>query len=142
MVLALLAAGSKHESAMSTKTVGEKLFLKKGMTLRVISAPKGFVETLGQPDATVLSARSKQAADVVVLFTANRAALEAGLDRARQLMAPGGAFWLAYPKGTSKAKSDINRDSIREYAASLGLDTVSLIAIDEVWSCLRLKPAP
>ncbi len=110
------------------------------MTLRAISAPKGFVETLGQPDVTFLSVRSKQAADVVLLFTANRKALEAGLDRARQLVAPSGALWLAYPKGTSKAKSDINRDSIREYAATIGLDTVSLIAIDEVWSCLRLKP--
>jgi hypothetical protein len=126
---------------MSTKTVGQKLFLKKGMTLRVISAPKGFADMLGQPDVTFLSQRSKQAADVVLLFTANRDALEAELDRATQFMGPDGAFWLAYPKGTSKTKADINRDSIREYAASLGLDTVSLIAIDEIWSCLRLKPA-
>jgi len=38
-----------------------------------------------------------------------------------------------------EAKADINRDSIRQYAETLNLQTVSLIAIDDVWSALRLK---
>lgn len=50
-----------------------------------------------------------------------------------------GVLWIAYTKGTSKKASDINRDSIREYAATIGLDTVAQIAIDDDWSALRLK---
>jgi hypothetical protein len=50
-----------------------------------------------------------------------------------------GALWVAYVKGTSALKSDINRDSIREYVATVGLDTVAQIAIDHDWSALRLK---
>jgi hypothetical protein len=50
-----------------------------------------------------------------------------------------GVLWIAYAKGTSKKASDINRDTIREYAASIGLDTVAQIAIDGDWSALRLK---
>ena len=127
---------------MTPKTVGQKLFVKQGMTLRLMSAPDDFADRLRDLDATFLSARSKQPADLVLLFARNRQDLEAQLDRAAKPWLPAAALWLAYPKGTAKAKSDINRDSIREYAASIGLDTVSLISIDDVWSCFRLKPIP
>ena len=36
-------------------------------------------------------------------------------------------------------KSDINRDSIREYTQSVGLETVALIAVDDDWSAIRCK---
>ena len=124
---------------MGTKTVGEKLFLKKGKTIQVLSAPDDFAEIIGKHDATLASPRSKQPADVVLVFARNRGEMEAGLERARKLVAPDGALWLAYPKGTSKLKADIHRDSIREYAATVGLNTVSLIAINDIWSCIRLK---
>jgi hypothetical protein len=35
--------------------------------------------------------------------------------------------------------TDIHRDIIREYAASIGLKGVSLIAVDDTWSAMRLK---
>lgn len=49
-------------------------------------------------------------------------------------------LWFAYPKGTSKIKTDINRDTIRVTAAEFGLKTVTAISIDETWSALRLRP--
>jgi hypothetical protein len=36
-------------------------------------------------------------------------------------------------------KTDINRDTINAYAASLGLQGVAMISIDDDWSALRLK---
>jgi hypothetical protein len=123
------------------KTVCQKLFLKTGKTLRVISPPENFAELLGAHDAILLPERSKQQADVVLLFALNRAELEYRLEKAKLRVAPNGALWLAYPKGTSKLNSDIHRDTIREYAETLGLETVSLISIDDIWSCLRLKTA-
>ncbi len=36
-------------------------------------------------------------------------------------------------------KTDINRDSIVEYARSIGMEGVAMISIDEDWSALRLK---
>ena len=50
-------------------------------------------------------------------------------------------LWVAYPKGTSKMTTDINRDIIRNIAAEYGLSTVTAIAIDDTWSGLRLRPA-
>jgi len=47
---------------------------------------------------------------------------------------------VAYHKGTSQIKTDINRDSINAYASTLGFQGVAMISINEDWSALRLKP--
>lgn len=49
-------------------------------------------------------------------------------------------LWFAYPKGTSKIKTDINRDTIRVTGEEFGITTVTAIAIDETWSALRFRP--
>jgi hypothetical protein len=49
-------------------------------------------------------------------------------------------LWFAYPKGTSKIKTDINRDSIRMTGEEYGITTVAAISIDETWSGLRFRP--
>ncbi len=49
-------------------------------------------------------------------------------------------LWLAYPKGTSKIKTDINRDSIRVTCEEFGITTVTAISIDETWTALRFRP--
>ena len=49
-------------------------------------------------------------------------------------------LWFAYPKGTSKIKTDINRDTIRTTGEEFGLTTVTAISINETWSALRFRP--
>ncbi|MFP5042037.1 hypothetical protein, partial [Parasediminibacterium sp. JCM 36343] len=49
-------------------------------------------------------------------------------------------LWFAYPKGTSKIKTDINRDTIRVTGEAFGITTVTAISIDETWSALRFRP--
>ena len=49
-------------------------------------------------------------------------------------------LWFAYPKGTSKIKTDINRDTIRITVEEFGLKTVTAVSIDETWSALRFRP--
>jgi hypothetical protein len=44
-----------------------------------------------------------------------------------------------YHTGTSKVKTDINRDTLHAYARTIGLDGVSLISIDADWSAMRFK---
>ena len=48
-------------------------------------------------------------------------------------------FWIAYPKQTSKIKTDINRDTLRNDVEAFGLQTVTAISIDETWSALRFR---
>jgi hypothetical protein len=75
----------------------------------------------------------------VQLFVASRKELEAQLGKLKGVLTPKGLLWVTYPKGTSKVKADINRDSIREYAQSLGLEAVAMVSVDDNWSALRLK---
>lgn len=49
-------------------------------------------------------------------------------------------LWFAYPKGTSKIKTDINRDTIRKTGEGYGITTVTAISINEIWSALRFRP--
>ncbi len=48
-------------------------------------------------------------------------------------------LWVTYPRGTSKIKADVNRDVIREYAQTVGLEAVAIFSVDDDWSALRLK---
>lgn len=49
-------------------------------------------------------------------------------------------LWFAYPKGTSKIKTDINRDTIRETGEEYGITTVTAVSINDTWSALRFRP--
>ena len=57
-----------------------------------------------------------------------------------ELIEPDSVLWLAYPKGTSKVKTDINRDTIRVTSEGFGIKTVTAISIDDTWSGLRFRP--
>lgn len=125
---------------MSEKTVAQKLGLKPGKTLLVRQQPDDVAALIGAlpAGAQLVSAETKPCA-LILLFAEDKAALVKGLSDCKRLLEPGGALWVAYIKGTSTRKTDINRNSIRDYVATIGLDTVSQIAIDDDWSALRLK---
>lgn len=53
---------------------------------------------------------------------------------------PDSVLWFAYPKGTSKIKTDINRDTIRETGEQYGITTVTAVSINDTWSALRFRP--
>jgi Protein of unknown function (DUF3052) len=125
---------------MSEKTVAQKLGLKDGKTLLVAQQPDDIAELIGvlPSGAELVTAENKPCA-LILMFAKDKAALAKGLPGCKRLLEPGGALWVAYVKGTSSKKTDINRDSIREYLATISLDTVSQISISDDWSALRLK---
>ncbi|WP_447642281.1 MULTISPECIES: hypothetical protein [Chitinophagaceae] len=49
-------------------------------------------------------------------------------------------LWFAYPKRSSKVKTDINRDTIRLTGEKYGITTVTAISINDIWSALRFRP--
>ena len=91
------------------------------------------------PEGAILLRDSNSQVEAIQVFVANRAELEAQLPRLTELLAPKGMLWVSYHKGTSKVKTDINRDTINAYAKSIGLEGVAMISIDDDWSALRLK---
>jgi hypothetical protein len=125
---------------MSEKSVAQKLGLKPGKTLLVQHAPAKIGKLLGTvPEGAKVMETGAGQFPLVLVFAKDRAALLKQLPLCKAKLEAGGALWVAYAKGTSSKATDINRDSIREYVATIGLDTVAQIAIDDDWSALRLK---
>src|SRR4051812_28903534 len=120
---------------MSNKPVAERLQVKGARRLAVIGAPAGLDSAIGVPDVRADAGE----ADVVLLFTPDRARFDAELPPLLARMRKDAILWLAYPKLTSRLAADLSRDVIHTAAPAHGLDTVSQIAIDADWSALRLK---
>jgi hypothetical protein len=125
---------------MSEKSIAQKMFIKPDSRFLLVNPPDGYLAQLGElPQGTVLLNDSSSPVETIQVFVANRVELEQQLPRLKQLMAPKGMLWVTYHKGTSKVKTDINRDTIYAYAHTIGLDGVAMLSIDEDWSAFRLK---
>ncbi len=125
---------------MSDKPIGQKLSLKPGSKFLLVNPPAGYTAQLGPlPTNVNLVDEPTAGVDAIQLFVANRNELEVQLPRLKQLLARNGMVWVTYHKGTSRVKTDINRDTINTYARSLGMQGVAMISIDEDWAALRLK---
>lgn len=113
----------------------KKLCYRPGMKVAVTGAPAGFEAELARAEVT----RGRKDVDLAQAFLTRRAELDRALPRLRAALAPGGILWLCYPKGKALG-TDLDRDVVRETAARHRLRAVALVAIDGVWSALRVKP--
>jgi hypothetical protein len=125
---------------MSDKSFAQKMFIKPGNKVLIITPPEGYLAGMGElPEGVSLLRDTSSRVDVIQVFVLNRSELESQLARLKDLLVPKGILWVTYHKGTSRVKADINRDTINAYAHSIGLEGVAMISIDEDWSALRLK---
>lgn len=122
---------------MSNKSVVQKLFVKPGYRVGVIGAPPGMVEKLGAlPGNARLEMKLGKNLDVILGFVTT-------MNRLREILpkikGASKGIWVAYPKKTSSTPSDMHRDRIAAAAPEFGLQVVSMFAIDDDWSAMRLK---
>ncbi|MEE8318115.1 MAG: hypothetical protein V3R36_00600 [Dehalococcoidales bacterium] len=126
---------------MPDKTVARKLMIKDNYSVRFINEPPDYRITLGQlQDTVTVLTEPSEPVNLIQIFVISRRELEAQLEDLKPALKPGGLLWGTYPKGTSRNKADINRDTINRYARSIGLQGVAMISVDDTWSALRLKP--
>ncbi len=125
---------------MSDKTVAQKLLVKPGQKVWFVNQPKGYKALLGEiPKGVTVLKEAAEPVDLIQVFVDSHKDMEEQLPRLKTLLTPKGLLWVTYHKGTSKQKSDINRDSIATYASTIGLQAVAMISVDEDLSALRLK---
>jgi len=127
---------------MSGKTIRQKLMLKPGQTFLLLTPPAGYEKALGAlPKGVNPTSTASGRVDAIQVFTSSMKELQGTLPKLKEILSPGGMIWVTYPKGTSAIETDINRDSIRSCAKTLGLETVAIFSVDSDWSALRLKVA-
>jgi hypothetical protein len=125
---------------VSDKTVAQKLQIKPGQRVLFVHAPPGYEKRVGPltKGAVVLKEPVLQI-NTIQVFVQSHQELAAELGRLKALLAPKGALWVTYRKGSSRVKTGVNRDTIRAHVQTLGLEGVSIFALDADWSALRLK---
>jgi hypothetical protein len=119
--------------------LARKLGIKPGARVRLVNAPAGFDDVLGElPPGAHLSRRTAAGAtDVIVAFCTRGAQLERGLPGWRAALDPAGGLWIAWPKRSSGVATDLGDGIVRELGLAAGLVDNKVCAIDATWSGLR-----
>jgi hypothetical protein len=125
---------------MSEKTVAQKLLIKPGYKVLFWQAPEDYATWLGEIPADVKILKDfAETPDLIQLFVADRQALEEQLTRVKPILSQKTILWVTYHKGTSKVKTDINRDTVNAYAKTQGLEGIAMVSVNDDWAALRLR---
>jgi hypothetical protein len=126
---------------MSENPTLKKLRLKSGQHALVLGAPESFRRLIDGADVSVeLTGTPDASFDFIQVFVTTRAELEALGPVLRAAARPDTLLWISYPKGTA-LPTDLKRDVVWAALDAFGLRPCAQIAIDEVWSALRFRPA-
>ena len=114
-----------------------KLQLKPGQSVAVVGQPESIVLDLGGDHPVAGAAVESEA---VIAFCRSSDDLERLSDQFVPAARSDALTWIAYPKA-GKLGTDLNRDVLAEQVKELGVQPVRQVALDDVWSALRLRPA-
>ncbi|PZR38641.1 MAG: hypothetical protein DI538_09060 [Azospira oryzae] len=118
------------------ETVKKLRFKDRGV---VINAPAAIEEELTQLGFTTSFDKKEKSTNTLVFINNHKEYLDF-LNKQLKYIEPDSVLWFAYPKGTSKVKTDINRDTIRITGEEFAITTVTAVSIDATWSALRFRP--
>lgn len=126
--------------AMPANPVVKKLMLKPGQKAAFINAPKRYLSSLGElPEGVTASQTLSGKHDFIQLFVTDLAELKKHAPKVFAAAGPDALVWICYPKGTSKVKTDLNRDILWKQVEGSGFLGVAIVAIDETWSAMRFR---
>lgn len=126
-------------TAYSGTPLQKKLGFKEGQTIALLDTPANFDELLGPlPEGVNVRTEARGKADVVVYFTTDAGALQKRISSLAKMIHPTGGLWVVWPKRTSKVKTDMSEDRVRDAALPEGLVDTKVCAVDHTWSGLRL----
>ncbi|RDC66471.1 hypothetical protein [Adhaeribacter pallidiroseus] len=127
---------------MNPDLIFKKLRLFPHQQKLIVNAPAAFSALLANmPHDTQITPEIMGSYDFIAVFGSNKQELEQHLRFVAGAGTYDGLFWVCYPKGTGKIKSDLKREVIRTLVDQIALQCVTQIAIDETWSALRARPA-
>jgi hypothetical protein len=125
---------------VTSMSLVKKLFIKRGYRVIVVNAPEHFALPQSElPEEVEVCHELTGDFDFVLLFAHSQDELSAFVPKVLPHMKDGTTFWVAYPKKSSKIKSDISRDHGWDVLHAAGYQGVSLISIDETWSAMRFR---
>jgi hypothetical protein len=119
--------------------LAKKLGIGSSTRVFLSGAPKHYLELVAPvPKGARIVRKIDDGTDIVHVFATERARLAPLLRSTLAKLRPDAAIWVSWPKKSSKVRSDITEDTIREIALPMGLVDIKVCAVDEVWSGLKL----
>ena len=118
--------------------LNQKLGIKAESRVALLDAPEGFADELAPlPPGVRIVRRLPFQVDVALLFVTERRRLERRFPAVAAAVRPAGAFWVAWPKRSSRVPTDLTEDVLREVGLPQGLVDNKVCAVTDVWSGLR-----
>ena len=114
-----------------------KLRYRPGLKATILNSPRQYEEAF---KAAGFATSLQIGSELTLLFVRNIDELKEHFMETINIVGETAVFWVVYPKGTSGVKSHLNRDVIWSKIKPFGWRPVSLVALDEVWSAMRVKP--
>lgn len=127
-------------SGYSKTRLIDKLGIKPGFKIYVENVPENYFEILGDLPANVTKIKKPsdlKSIDFVHFFTKEKKLVEKNFSVFKNYLSHTGLLWISWPKGSSKIKTDLNENIIREIGLREGLVDVKVCAVDEIWSGLK-----
>ena len=122
----------------SKRSLPEKLGIKEGMEIGVLNPPPDYDQTLTPlPEGVSRVTKLRRSMEFIHFFTMKRGELLKQFPELKKHLAPKGILWISWPKGTSKVKTDLNENVVRDIGLANGMVDIKVCAVDEVWSGLR-----
>lgn len=116
----------------------QKLGIKTGSVVALVSAPPAFERALGVlPERVRLQRGLRGGPDLIVLFAKSRRELTRRLPATVRAVGPGNSLWITWPKQASALATDLTQNAVRAIGLGAGLVDYKICAIDETWSGLR-----
>lgn len=120
---------------MEPEALLKKLLTRKAEKHWIIRAPDQLQAVFNS-----LNGSPADSYDFILLFSYSLDELEQSLSTVLDKWEPDTLLWLAYPKGSSPLKSDLNRKTLVETVATYRIRPVTQIAINSTWTAMRLRP--
>ena len=115
-------------------SLAKNMNLKAGMKVRVIGQPSGV-------DLQDVETTSGSGADAVLIFVKTLSEVGKKCGPAVEAARADRLSWIAYPKA-GQLGTDLNRDILWKHLLKAEkIQGVRQVAIDDVWSALRFRPA-
>jgi hypothetical protein len=115
----------------------QKLGLKPAMRVIALDAPANLDALLAGAPSDLVSLPRIAAFDCALAFATSRDRLSAMLARLAPKMVDSGMIWIAWPKKSSGAATDLDENVVRREGLAAGLVDVKVCAIDAHWSGLK-----
>jgi hypothetical protein len=128
---------------MAEKALKEKIGWKLGQRVLLVGLPGDVADPFAGVEHEGAEAGSETPTGVFELllgFARDRAALKTVAATVLRGANDESKVWICYPKGTSKVKTDLNRDAGWEPMFDAGWIVVAIASVDATWSAVRFRP--